>query len=108
DGTAQLQDDGLKALRVELQRLSHIIFSGRPGDRIYWCGKGTDSIEIIEQTYGSLKPCLHGCDAHNLDKVGNPDEDRYCWVRGDLTFETLRQLCFEPENRVYIGKEPPN
>lgn len=108
DGTGQLQDDGLKALRVELQRLSHIIFSGRPGDRMYWCGKGTDSIEILEQTYGSLKPCLHGCDAHNLERVGNPDEDRYCWVRGDLTFETLRQLCFEPENRVYIGKEPPN
>ncbi len=108
EGTGQLQDDGLKALREELQRLSHIIFSGRPGDRIYWCGKGTDSIEILEQTYGGLKPCLHGCDAHNLEKVGNPDEDRYCWVRGDLTFETLRQLCFEPENRVYIGKEPPN
>lgn len=108
DGTGQLQDDGLKALRVELQRLSHIIFSGRHGDRAYWCGKGTDSIETLEQTYGSLKPCLHGCDAHNLEKVGKPDKDRYCWVRGDLTFETLRQLCFEPENRVYIGKEPPN
>ena len=108
DGTAQLQDDGLKALREELQRLSHVIFSGRPGDRTYWCGKGTDSVEHLEATYGGLKPCLHGCDAHNLDKVGNPDEDRYCWVRGDLTFESLRQACFEPEHRAFIGKEPPS
>ncbi len=108
DGTGQLQDDGLEALREELQRLSNIIFSGRPGDRIYWCGKGADSVEVLEQTYGGLKPCLHGCDAHSLEKVGNPDEDRYCWVRGDLTFEALRQLCFEPEHRVYIGKEPPS
>lgn len=108
DGTSQLREDGLKALREELQRLSHIIFSGRPGDRIYWCGKGKTSVEDLEKTYGGVKPCLHGCDAHSLEKVGNPDQDRYCWVRGDLTFETLRQLCFEPENRVYIGKEPPS
>lgn len=108
DGTGQLQDDGLKALREELQRLSHIIFSGRPGDRIYWCGKGPDSVDYLKETYGGLKPCLHGCDAHEHDKIGKPDEERYCWVRGDLTFETLRQVCFEPENRVYIGKEPPS
>lgn len=107
DGAAQLQDDGgLKALREELQRSCRIIFSGRPGDRAYWCGKGTDSIEFLTKTYGGPKPCLHGCDAHELEKVGTPDEERYCWVRGDLTFETLRQICFEPEQRVYIGKEP--
>jgi len=108
DGTAQLQDGGLKAIREELQRLSHIIFSGRPGDREYWCGNGPDTMEVLRNTYGGLKPCLHGCDAHDHEKVGNPDEERYCWVRGDLTFETLRQICFEPERRVYIGKEPPS
>jgi energy-coupling factor transporter ATP-binding protein EcfA2 len=107
DGTAQLQDDGgLRALREELQRSCHIIFSSRPGDRAYWCGKGTDSIEFLKKTYGGPKPCLHGCDAHELGKVGAPDEERYCWIRGDLTFETLRQICFEPEHRVYIGKDP--
>lgn len=107
DGTAQLQDDGgLKALREELQRSCHIVFSGRPGDRTYWCGKGTDSVEFLNETYGGPKPCLHGCDAHKLEKVGTPDDERYCWIRGDLTFETLRQICFEPEHRVYIGKEP--
>lgn len=108
DGTAQLQENNLKALREELQRSSHIIFSGRPGDREYWCGNGVDSIEDLRKTYGGPKPCLHGCDAHEQEKVGNPDENRYCWIRGDLTFETLRQICFEPELRVYIGKEPPN
>ena len=108
DGTAQLQEDGLKALREELQRMAHIVFSGRPGDREYWCGKGTDSKEAIIEKYNGLKPCLHGSDAHDLEHVGNPDLDRYCWIRGDLKFETLRQICFEPERRVYIGKEIPS
>lgn len=109
DGTAQLQDDGLKALREELQRMSHIIFSGRPGDREFWSGKSNSiSIDKLKETYGGPKPCLHGCDAHDFETVGKPDKDRYCWVRGDLTFETLRQICFEPERRVHIGVEPPN
>lgn len=108
DGAAQLQDNGLKALREELQRFSNIIFSGHPGDRDYWCGKGADLIEFLKETYCGAKPCLHGCDAHELAKVGNPSEDRFCWIRGDLTFETLRQICFEPEHRVWIGKEPPS
>lgn len=107
DGTGQLKDDGLKALREELQRLSHFIFSGRPGERNYWCGKGADSREYLIERYGGPKPCLHGCDAHEHEKVGNPDQDRYCWIHGDLTFETLKQICFESERRVFIGKEPP-
>ncbi len=108
DGTGQLQEGGLMAQREELQRISHIIFSGRPKDRAYWFGKGSDSVEELKKIYGELKPCLHGCDAHNLEKVGKPDDDRYCWIRGDLIFETLRQICFEPERRVYIGKEAPS
>lgn len=105
DGIGQLQEGGLTALREELQRMSHLIFSGRPGDRDYWCGKGVDSEKEIREKYKSLKPCLHGSDAHDLDSVGRPDYDRFCWLRGDLKFETLRQICFEPERRVFIGNE---
>ena len=108
DGTAQMQEGGLVALREELQRTSHIIFSGRPGDREYWIGKKNDSPDQLRQMYGGLKPCLHGCDAHDLQTVGNPTDDRYCWLRGDIQFETLRQACIEPEGRVFVGKEPPS
>lgn len=107
DGAGQLQDDGLKALREELQRTAAIIFSGNPSDRTYWCGDGGDDIHVLNEKYGGPKPCLHGSDAHDLAKVGKPDRDRYCWIRGDLTFETLRQICFEPARRVHIGAEPP-
>lgn len=44
---------------------------------------------------------------HTADKVGQPDGDRRCWIKGDLTFDSLRQTCIEPAERVYIGAEPP-
>jgi hypothetical protein len=54
-----------------------------------------------------LKPCLHGSDAHELAKVGIPDQDRLCWIKGDLAFETLRQAIIEPRERVSLGEHPP-
>lgn len=107
DGLAQLQGDGLLAIREEIQRMSHIIFSSRPGDKSYWSGQGSISIEDLKKKYGSLKPCLHGSDSHKLSTVGKPNKDRYCWIKGDITFETLRQICFEPADRVHIGANKP-
>ena len=28
------------------------------------------------------------------------------WIKADLTFEGLKQIIFEPKNRVFIGMEP--
>jgi energy-coupling factor transporter ATP-binding protein EcfA2 len=33
--------------------------------------------------------------------------NRYCWIKGDLTFEALRQAVLEPEDRVWLGTEAP-
>ncbi len=108
DGTSGLKnDDSMATLRGEIERISHIIFSGQPKQREFWLGRGSDSADQIRRRMGGLKPCLHGSDAHQLDRVGQPDENRRCWLKGDLTFETLRQACLEPEERVFIGEEPP-
>jgi DNA repair exonuclease SbcCD ATPase subunit len=62
--------------------------------------------EIIKQ-YGSLKPCIHGSDTHRLETLFRPDHDRLCWIKGDPTFQGLRQILWEPEARVHIGSIPP-
>ena len=59
-------------------------------------------------TYGGPKPCIHGSDAHRNETVGTPDHNRYCWIKGDLAFESLRQATLEPERRVWIGSHAPN
>jgi len=66
--------------------------------------------------YTKPKPVLSGCDAHSFSELDerlgqfilSPDGISLgpTWIKSDLTFEGLKQIIFEPENRVYIGKEP--
>jgi energy-coupling factor transporter ATP-binding protein EcfA2 len=104
DGLAGLaRDAGFAAAREELGRFAHIVFSGHVSDRTYWLGEHPDFVKT-----GQLpKPCLHGSDAHELARVLEPYGDRRCWIRGDRSFESLRQTLVEPERRVHIGPEPP-
>lgn len=97
----------LDGIRRSIYHISDMIFSSNEGDRKYFLGQKSDSPTEVREKCGSLKPCIHGSDAHTEDKLFAPDDDRYCWIKGDLTFDGLKQLRCEPEDRVYIGKEPP-
>lgn len=108
DGASGIQDSGMTAVRNELYRLSDLIFSSNPKDRTYFLGKAADSEGSLIEKYGGLKPCIHGSDAHSEDRIFKPDQNRFCWIKADPTFEGLRQLKFEPEDRVYIGETRPN
>nr|WP_315594112.1 AAA family ATPase [uncultured Cupriavidus sp.] len=109
DGTSGLRDDtaSFAALRKELERFANIIFSGNPKQASFWLGKEGVSLEELQRQYNGPKPCLHGSDAHTSSKVGVPDIKRMCWIKGDLGFETLKQVCIEPGERAFIGEEPP-
>lgn len=104
DGLAGLaRDAAFRALREELGRFADLVFSGSSGDREYWLGRHPDFVTNAQ----TPKPCLHGSDAHELAAVLRPDLDRRCWIKGDATFESLRQTRVEPERRTHIGPEPP-
>lgn len=109
DGTSGLRDAtaSFAAQRKNVESLANIVFSANPKQVRFWLGKESASIEELERQYNGCKPCLHGSDAHSLAKVGQPDGDRRCWIKGDLTFDSLRQICIEPEERVFIGITPP-
>jgi len=86
---------------------SHAIFSANPNTREWALGKrGSTPDEFVEE-FGSLKPCLHGSDAHSFERLCRPDKDRFCWIKADCTFEGLRQILYEPEERVRIQAECP-
>ncbi len=109
DGTSGLAGDAsLASQRQKIEAAAHVIFSGSPAQRAFWLGEKSMSPEQIVDKYRSLKPCLHGSDAHDHGKVGEPDLGRYCWIKGDAAFESLRQTCMEPGIRVHIGKTPPD
>lgn len=110
DGTSGVrsQDASMEATRVEIERMASIVFSGQPAQRQFWLGEGAASRAELDSKWNGRKACLHGSDAHKLEKVGEPDERRFTWVKGDPTFEALRQACLEPATRVVVGDSPPD
>lgn len=51
-----------------------------------------------------IRPLLQSYDAHSLDGIGT----RYSWIKADLTFDGLRQILFEPEERIAFGAVSPD
>ena len=109
DGVSALANSpSFSAIRDDIYHLSHFIFSATPKDRAYFLGKSNaDSPHDVIRRYGALKPCLHGSDAHDYDRLFNPVQNRFCWIKSDPTFDGLRQVLYEPEERVWIGENPP-
>lgn len=105
----------LDATRQNIYQFSDAIFSSNKGDCNYFLGikKNKDGHLIddeveVKRKCGSLKPCFHGCDAHSIDKVFSPDLDSYCWVKADPSFEGLKQVIYEPYERVKIRTTNPS
>ncbi|OWP85514.1 hypothetical protein BWK60_13705, partial [Flavobacterium covae] len=85
-----------------IYKISKIIFSNAPSDKEYFLGKKTSIEEVVSHT-GSLKPCIVGCDAHKEEDLFS----RFTWIKAQPTFEGLKQIIYEPEERVKIQKEMP-
>lgn len=101
-GTSQLT-----LFRQSVYQFADFIFSANENDRKYFLGEKSDSKETVIQKCRSLKPCIHGSDAHNNSKIFEPDEKRYCWIKADPTFNGLRQMLYEPKDRVRISQLVP-
>lgn len=67
----------------------------------------TDRYEKGEST---PKPVISGSDAHSFDDLerlsGDVSGFAPTWIKSDATFSGLRQICYEPASRVYIGSRP--
>jgi len=95
-------------LRTEIYRKCHIIESSNEKTRKFWLGK-SDKISEAEliQRFGYLKPCIHGSDAHCFERLCKPAEDKFCWIKAEPSFEGLKQITYEPEERIIIQSENP-
>jgi hypothetical protein len=92
----------LNSLIESIYQFSDAIFSSRLKDREYFLGERADSEDEVIKKLRSLKPCYHGCDAHENQKIFNPDGSRFCWIKSNPTFNGLKQTLYEPGERVMI------
>lgn len=107
DGTSGLRQAADATVRQEIEKFADIIFASSLAQREFWLGMRGLSTEQLQKGYEGCKPCLHGSDAHDQASVGQPDGDRYTWIKGALTFDALRQACIDPAGRAFVGAEPP-
>jgi len=107
DAKNENQISQVDGLVDSILQFSDAIFSSSRGDIDFYKGAKSVGPKEIIRRYHSLMPCYHGCDAHALDKVFEPDGQRYCWIKADPTFSGLRQTIHEPAQRVHIGPTKP-
>ena len=112
--------------RKVLVQKSDFLFSSNGKTRAWGLGKPpyNEGVEKFLSEFMTLKPCVHGSDAHEFKFIGHPCakrgdathdcavepqdcELRYCWIKADPTFEGLKQVLYEPEDRITIQDVDP-
>ncbi len=94
--------------RKALIRKSHMLFSANPGTYAFALGQRAESVAAHEAEFRGRKACIHGSDAHDEQSLFLFAKDRQLWIRADPTFDGLMHVNLEPEDRVFIGPEPPS
>jgi hypothetical protein len=99
-------------VRQRLIREADLLFSSNVSDRAFLLGEhpGTPSDECRAR-FGRLKACVWGSDAKTTDKLLHPSNGnttRYTWIKSGLSFEGLKQLIYEPKDRVSIQELRPD
>jgi len=84
-----------ESLAIELDKRSHIIFGNKDNVGFF----------LNENRYeGALKkPVIFSSDAHNLKTIGT----KFTWIKANPTFEGLKQIIYEPRDRVRIQENNP-
>lgn len=113
-------------IRKGLLQQSDQVFTSNAKDICWFRGEApyVGGPEAYIKEFKTLKPCIHGSDAHRLEDLGRPCasrgdqahncdqqpdqcDPRFCWIKGDPTFEGLKELLYEPSDRVAIGAKNP-
>jgi len=108
-GKAEWEDfrwDGSPLEKKSIINKTHFVFSASPTTEK--ANKGKKSL----QKNGVNNRLLHCSDAHGFATDTNntiPKELGHCntWIKSQPTFEGLKQIIFEPEERLRIQKEKP-
>jgi len=113
DNLSDLDWDQSYGTRKHLTQRSHCIFSSNKKSRDFYLGKKHPTINSYLDEFKSLKPCIWGCDSHSFeDRFLEPDTNEnkkinYCWIKSEVTWEGLKQILYEPEERVIIQEMCP-
>lgn len=95
-------------VRKYFYQIANIYFATNPNTIDFGLGKKHNSVNDFLAEFKSLKPCVIGSDAHNLDTLFKFPNDKNCWIKAVPSFEGLKQILYEPEERVRVQVSRPD
>lgn len=95
-------------VRKYFYQTANIYFATNPNTIEFGLGRKHTSIHDFITEFKSLKPCVIGSDAHKLDSLFVFPNDKKCWVKAEPSFEGLKQIIYEPEERVCLQASKPD
>ncbi len=112
DGMEQLDWEKHPYSDHELMKLADIFEAKNPEVINLFLGLGHPKKpdlgkEFIHNIGGYPKPAVRGSDAHTIADYGRYPNDRITWLKAAPSFSGLKQVCYEPTSRCYIGLCPP-
>lgn len=107
DWSSHPQDDNY------FMQTAHIFETRKQSNIDLISGKKTSENENFFDNFfktlgNNSKPCISGSDAHTYSKYGDFPSNRITWIKADPTFEGLKQIIYEPEDRVKIQELNPD
>lgn len=109
---SQPEQDGL--IKTHIIRQADILGSSSEKVRRFFLAPSAKcSEEQFKLWFGRPKPIIKGSDAHDVAHVGvlpkkEDGTELHCWIKSDLTFDGLKQIVYEPEERVVVATNPPH
>jgi hypothetical protein len=76
--------------KVIIQK-SDALFSSNENTIDWGIGKKHKSKKEFIKEFKTLKPCICGSDAHKNDELFKRQDNKFCWIKADPTFEGLKQ-----------------
>lgn len=94
--------------RKLLIQKTDILIATNPNTIKWGLGQFNASIEDYIKEFKSVKPCIGGSDSHNFDELFTKNDIRSTWIKANVTFEGLKQIIYEPEERLKIQENNPD
>lgn len=92
--------------KVIIQK-SNGLFSANENTIAWGLGKIHNSQKDFIKEFKGLKPCICCSDAHKYDELFKREDNKFCWIKADPSFEGLKQIIYELDDRVKIQQLKP-
>jgi|GEM_PF-356699 len=100
DQSSMKWDSQSGGIRQKYYKICGAIFTSNT-KTMNWCLS-----EECKETIGKYLPYLWGSDAHDYSKIFAVENEKFCWIKADVTFDGLLYALYRFNNRIYIGKAP--